>query len=105
MSQAVHFVQKNHGDMDLLIRCLSNWGIICKEARNLELAEEKLKKAEQLCQSNFDLNSSSYGEVLMWLCDTYLSLDAIDAAMGCYQSSLKCFDRLHDIFWPRICIK
>ena len=97
MSQAVLFVQKNHGAIELLIRCLSIWGGIYHEARNLELAQEKLKEAERLCQSNFDLNSPLYGNILMWLGDTYLLQDAINEAMTYYQSSLKLFKKTNII--------
>jgi hypothetical protein len=46
ISQAVHFVQRNHGAIALHIECLSIWGLIYAEARNLEAAQEKLKEAE-----------------------------------------------------------
>jgi tetratricopeptide (TPR) repeat protein len=98
ISQAVHFVQKNHGAIALHIECLSIWGLIYAEARNLEAAQEKLKEAERLCQSSFDLKSPLYGEVLIQLGDTYILQDAINEGMACIQSALKIFKRKHLIF-------
>ena len=97
MSQAVHFLQESQGPIGLLIRCLSIWGVVYKEARKVELAEEKLREAERLCQSSIHLNSHSHGEILRWLGSTYSLQDAINEAMACYQSSLKILKRTHDI--------
>ena len=96
--EAVTFVERNHGTRALLIACLSTWGVIYYEARDIELAQQKLKEAKRLCQSGFNLNSSLYGEILMWLGDTYLMQDAINEAMACCQSALKIFKRRHLIF-------
>jgi tetratricopeptide (TPR) repeat protein len=95
MSQAVDFVQKNHGAIELLIKCLSTWGLIYYEARNVESAKEKLKEAERLCHSSNNLNSPLYGEILRWLGDTYMLQDEINEAMAYYQSSLKIYERTH----------
>ena len=97
ISQAVHFVQESQGAIGLLITCLSIWGVVYKEARKVELAEEKLKEAERLCQSSIHLNSHSHGEILRWLGSTYLMQDAINEAMTCYQSSLSILKRTDDI--------
>jgi tetratricopeptide (TPR) repeat protein len=98
ISQAAHFIQQNHGSTELLIECLSTWGVIYIQARNVECAQEKLKEAERLCQSSFNLKSCLYANILMWLGDTYLLQDAINEAMTCYQNSLKIVKRLHLIF-------
>jgi tetratricopeptide (TPR) repeat protein len=98
ISQAVHFIQQNHGAAEPLIECLSTWGVIYIQARNVECAQDKLKEAERLCQSSFNLNSCLYANILMWLGDTYLLQDAINEAMACYQKSWKIFKRLHHIF-------
>ena len=98
ISQAVEYVQKTHGAVELHIRCLSMWGLIYNEARNVVSAQEKLKEAERLCQSSSNLSSGFYGDIMMWLGDTYILQDAIVAAKDCYQRSLKVFDNLHLIF-------
>ena len=93
ISQAADFVQKNHGTISLLIECLSAWGLVCHQARKIELAQEKLKEAEKLCKSSFGVNSLIYGNVLMWLGGTYWLQDALNDAMAYYQSALKIFQR------------
>lgn len=98
ISQAVCFVQQTQGAIHLLIKCLMMWGVIYKEARNVELAKEKLKEAERLCKCYFDIEGLLYGDVLMYLGDTYSLQDAINEASACYQTSLKVFEKEHDIF-------
>ena len=98
ISHAVHFVQKNQGDIELLTTCLSMWGLIHYESRDLEFAEKKLKEAERLCQSTCNMESFLYGNIERWLGATYRLQDAMNEAMACYQSSLKVFKRKHDIY-------
>ena len=98
ISQAVDFVQKNQGAMELLIKCLNLWGTIYYESRNVEPAQQKLKEAEKLCQSSLDLHNPLYGDILLRLGDIYLLQDEINEAMSSYQSSLKIFQRSHIIF-------
>ena len=97
ISHAVHFVQKNQGAIEQLIRCLGMWGLIHCEARDLEFAEKKLKEAEKLCQSSSDMEIFVYGDIMMWLGGTYWLQDAMNEAMACYQSSLNFFKRKHHI--------
>ena len=97
MSQAVDFIQKNHGAISLLIDCLSTWGLVYYGARKIEPAQEKLKEAEKLCKSSFNVGSLLYGNVLMWLGDTYWLQDALDDSMASYQSALKIYKRKKNI--------
>ncbi|KAF8260417.1 hypothetical protein EI94DRAFT_1667989 [Lactarius quietus] len=95
ISLAVHFVQKNHGAISLLIECLSMWGRVYHEARNIESAQEKLKEAEKLCQSSSNVNSVSHGDVLLWLGNTYEMQDALNDALAYYKRALKIYKRTY----------
>ena len=89
ISQAVQFVQKSHGAMELLIESLTLWGKVYLMARNIEQAQEKLREAEKLCLSSLDVNSPLYSNVLCFLGQTFWLQDALKDAMACYERALK----------------
>jgi tetratricopeptide (TPR) repeat protein len=94
ISQVVEFVQKNSGDIELLILSFETWGQHFHYANNFEKAQEMMQKAEQLC-----LLSSSYlhGQILQSLGDIYHQQDAFDDAEACYQKALKLHQDRNDI--------
>jgi hypothetical protein len=51
ISQAVEFVQKNSGGIELLIKSFQNGENSIIYANNLEKAQEMLQEAEKLCLS------------------------------------------------------
>ena len=97
ISQAVQFVQKNHDAIALLIRCLTMWGRVYYEAREFEHAQEKLKEAERLCLSSFDVHRPLYGDVLWWLGDMYRLQDALNDALACYSKASDIYRGSHNI--------
>jgi tetratricopeptide (TPR) repeat protein len=94
VSQTVQFVQKNSGDVELLILTFEAWGQLFRLANNLERAQEKLKNAEQLCSSS---NSQLHGYILTSLGNIYCEQDAFDDAEACYQKALKLHQDKNDM--------
>ena len=89
ISQAVEFVQRNCDDKTLLILSFEAWGRLCHYANNLERAQEMLQKAEQLCLSSSNSNSTLHSNILQCLGELYHDQDAFDDAEACYQKALK----------------
>ncbi|KAF8268858.1 hypothetical protein EI94DRAFT_1726702 [Lactarius quietus] len=95
LSQAAQFIQKNNGDKSLLIKILTTWGGIYYQARDFVPAQEKLIEAEKWCLQSHNVNGHIYGNVLMWLGNTYVLQDALNDAMNCYQRALKVYKKGH----------
>jgi tetratricopeptide (TPR) repeat protein len=89
ISHTVEFLQKNSGDMDLLIESFETWGKVFHFANNLERAQEMLQKAEKLCLLSSSSNSHLHGYILQNLGDIYHEQNAFDDAEACYQKALK----------------
>ena len=94
ISQAVEFVQRNNGDIELLIRSFTTWGKNFNLVNNLERAQEMMQKAEQLSSSS---NSHLHGGILESLGDIYHEQNAFDDAEACYQKALKLHQDGNDI--------
>jgi tetratricopeptide (TPR) repeat protein len=97
ISQAVEFVQRNSGDMVLLIKCFQTWVNLYYHANNLEKAQEKLHEAERLCISGSLIHSQLYGSVLEDLGLIYHQLHEFSNAEAYYQKALKLHQDSNDI--------
>ncbi|KAN0127666.1 hypothetical protein V8E53_014506 [Lactarius tabidus] len=98
ISQAVEFVQKNCGGINLLIESLQQWGKLYYNANESEKAQEKLQEAEKLCLSDPLVSTQLYGCVLEDLGETYHKLDAFSNAEACYKKALKLHQDSNDIY-------
>jgi tetratricopeptide (TPR) repeat protein len=97
ISQAVEFVQRNSGDVELLIECFQTWGKFYYSASNLEKAQEKLQEAERLCISSLLIHGQLYGCVLEDLGEICHQLDEFSNAEAYYQNALKLHQDSNDI--------
>jgi tetratricopeptide (TPR) repeat protein len=97
ISQAVQFVQKNSGSIELLIMSFANWGELHYHGGDWEKAQEKLQEAERLCLSGPSIDSQIYGPVLEDLGDIYNHQNAFNDAEVCYQKALKCHQASNNI--------
>jgi tetratricopeptide (TPR) repeat protein len=96
ISQAVEFVQRNGGDIELLIESFQIWGKLYHFTYNLEKAKEMLQEAEKLCLSGPLVNNQSYGSVLENLGEIYCSLNAFSKAEAHYKKALKLHQESND---------
>jgi tetratricopeptide (TPR) repeat protein len=97
ISQAVGYVQRNSGDILLLIECFQTWGKLYYFTNNLEKAQEKLQEAERLCISGSLIHSPLYGCVLEDLGEICHRLDEFSNAEAYYQKALKLHLDTNDI--------
>ncbi|KAI0294481.1 hypothetical protein B0F90DRAFT_1919668 [Multifurca ochricompacta] len=97
MAQAVQFIEGNHGDASLLIKCLRQWGYLYYSGMDMESAKQKLQEAERLCLSRPQVDHHLHAEVLRDLGRVYVLQSALQEAENTFQKALQLYQSLNDV--------
>jgi len=98
ISQAIEHLQQINASTSLIISCFYIWGRIYYFAANLENAKVKLQKAEMLCKTTEENESSKHADILHLLGEIYILQHAYNDAKILFENALKLYKLANNLF-------